>query len=361
MVRGHEHLVARQGRAAVGPAACIPQDARRVRLAIRPQLPAGCRVDREDLIPPRDVHHAVDHEGRRLHPRRRRHVEDPRRRQILHGGEIDLREAAETAGRVAAVVRQPVRLRRDRFFPVDLAVLGQQVELPVGEQRGVELRFGPHDAGERPPAGQRDRDRTRVPARGAAASSATARGRRAHGGPAAAPAARHPREPARRHRRGRPRQDAQVGEDAGQFVGGQWNGGRAPVRQGQPRGDVRVCVVSNVGQNCRSGGARHRGPVTRRAPRLVDRCAERSLLTGGLRRGRRRLLRRRDPGQAGHEGDRHDGLAHHSVLRILASRLARRLCRRSVRHMGPSAPRSGSRAPTSGARHTRGSYRGGSA
>ncbi len=63
MVGGHEHAVAGDGGTAIRAAPGFALNAVRVRFVVRPELPAGGRVDGEDLIPSGDVHDAVRDDG----------------------------------------------------------------------------------------------------------------------------------------------------------------------------------------------------------------------------------------------------------------------------------------------------------
>ena len=94
---------------------------------IVPGFPAGARIERPDVIRHRQVQVAVDHERRRLDRRRTapgrrrvgpfsaddragaRRVEavDPRQREVLHVGRVDLLERAVAPARVVAVVGRP--------------------------------------------------------------------------------------------------------------------------------------------------------------------------------------------------------------------------------------------------------------
>ena len=66
MVGHHERLVAADRDAAIGADAAFAENAFVPRLAVCPELAAGRRVERVDLVPPGDVHDAVLHHGRRL-------------------------------------------------------------------------------------------------------------------------------------------------------------------------------------------------------------------------------------------------------------------------------------------------------
>ena len=96
-----------------------------------PDVAAGARVDRVDVIGHREIQRAVDHQRRRLDLRRaagRRRVRpfpaddragarrvdaiDPRQREPLHVGGVDLLERAVAAARIVAVIGRP-RVGRD--------------------------------------------------------------------------------------------------------------------------------------------------------------------------------------------------------------------------------------------------------
>ncbi len=202
--------------------------------------------------------------------------------------------------------RQPVGLRRNRLLAVDVTVFREQIELPVGVHRGVELGLPQQGACERAPAGQGDGHGTAAssssagapasaaPAEWAGSAASTRDRRRRDGATSSAPASG---EAAGCHGGIGAREDAQVGKHADQLFCWERLRRRAGMCGLHARGDFRIGVVAHVRQNRRPGRARH-GRAVAGATTCVVRPRGRQ--GRGRLRGRngRRLLRRHHPGRA---------------------------------------------------------------
>ena len=124
---GEIDLVLGDRDAAIVRPAAIGRD-RSERLLVVPQLLAGLRVERVDLAERgRDIHHAVDDDGRGLHQFLDLGLEDPGRAQAADVGGVDLRGGVIALLRVVAVGVQEV-----------VAVAGGAIEHVLGDIAGRE-------------------------------------------------------------------------------------------------------------------------------------------------------------------------------------------------------------------------------
>ena len=142
----HDHPVALHRHPAV-VAAATDDHLVRQRVLVAPPGPAGGRVERDDRAGRfGDVHHAVDHQRRRLGPVEHRELVDPGYLQAADVLPVDPIEAGVAPGLVVARIRQPVvRLVRR----VDQALGGDR-----RERRGFDRRVRRRGL---PPAGLRVR------------------------------------------------------------------------------------------------------------------------------------------------------------------------------------------------------------
>ena len=317
MVRHDHRLVAGNRHAAIRARSAFAEDAFVMRLAVTPELTPRRRIERVPFVPAADVHDAVHHRRRHFEARRRGHRKNPRGPDALDVRRVDLLDRAETIAGHAAVVHQPVGLRRDRLLAVDVAVARQQHKFAVFQERGIEVGLRQQD----PRAGLAVRHLDRGGRRSSDARAwrgccrrrgwrGCGRRRGISGGSRRSPRSTTSAAAASSGRRSRSAWTRAASAATGIAAGGHrgiCSGDEAHIGQHLPQLRVRnlqrrmfladlgrgfgVRVIAHVGQNRRPGCAGHGSAVTARATRVIR---------GG---GRPRLLRGRDHGQ--HDEERH--------------------------------------------------------
>ncbi len=103
----HKHFVTQDRHAAVGAERRVADESRSLRARILPDLAASQCIERQGLVRPGNVHHAVGDQGRHFEAKMI-DGEDPFHAQILHVRRIDLLEFAVPVAAQVSVVSEPV-------------------------------------------------------------------------------------------------------------------------------------------------------------------------------------------------------------------------------------------------------------
>ena len=111
MVGHHEQPIPGDGDATIDSASRVARQAFRARSFETPDLAPVAGIERHALVDGRDVHDAVDNDGRDFEPRAAGQGKHPRRRQRRHVRPVDLIECAVSIAAELPVIRRPVDVR----------------------------------------------------------------------------------------------------------------------------------------------------------------------------------------------------------------------------------------------------------